>query len=64
LQTGTLPNAGAKNAPRIRRRDLPRKGTRLEAGPATEEPDLVCEILQSRRMNSGGDRPCRPVTRG
>ncbi len=43
----TLPNAGTKGAPRIRRCDLPRKpgGSR---GQVRGEPDLAGEVLRAR----------------
>lgn len=48
LQAGQLPNAGAKNAPRIRRRDLPTKGTRLASGFDSEGTDFADELIQAR----------------
>jgi hypothetical protein len=33
IRAGTLPNAGRRHAPRIRRGDLPRKSGRLTAAP-------------------------------
>ena len=42
LAQGVLPNAGAKGKPRIRRRDLPRRGTRVSG------PDIAQKILLRR----------------
>ena len=39
LYTGTIPNAGRKNAPRIRRRDVPRKAPPMKV----KGPDLTGE---------------------
>jgi len=35
VRDGTIPNAGRRHAPRIRRSDLPRKATVLRSPPAT-----------------------------
>ena len=44
IADGSIPNAGDKGRPRIRRRDLPRKATRRERS----EPDIAREILGQR----------------
>ena len=43
LSQGVLPNAGKPGRPRIRRCDLPRRGTRLSGGP-----DLASTVLRHR----------------
>ena len=43
LAQGVLPNAGTKGRPRIRRRDLPYRGTRLSDGP-----DIAQKVLLRR----------------
>lgn len=51
IAAGTLPNAGTKGAPRIRRRDLPRRGTVQR--PPPDGPDVAAEVLARRH----GERP-------
>ena len=41
LAQGVLPNAGTKGKPRVRRRDLPRRGTRLSDGPDISQKILL-----------------------
>lgn len=60
LQAGQLPNAGEKNAPRIRRGDLPRKGTRIQDGSQEGGPDLADEIIEARGLDFARNRPRRP----
>lgn len=50
---GTIPNAGKKGAPRIRRGDLPRKPKKtLRRTLSTGEPDLAEEVLRERGLAS------------
>ena len=46
IREGKVPNAGRPNAPRVRRRDLPRKPQRL---PSSEEPVHV-QAASSRQV--------------
>jgi len=55
VRQGTVPNAGRKQAPRIRRADLPRKPGRLLApsqrvsyDPTTDARDLLCRQRRTR----------------
>lgn len=51
VNDGTIPNAGKKGAPRIRRRDLPRRpghGTTEEPTLVQQNGDFADEILESR----------------
>jgi hypothetical protein len=50
IRKGTLPNAGRKHAPRIRRGDLPRKPRRSQSGSALPHTDLDAI---ARRIISG-----------
>lgn len=47
VSEGTIPNAGESGSPRIRRADLPRKGSRLDQDPE-EGDDFAAEILRRR----------------
>lgn len=47
IASGELPNAGSKHRPRVRRRDLPKKGARGGLQLVTGEPDLAGERLRS-----------------
>lgn len=49
VNEGTVPNAGVSGSPRIRRADLPRKGSRLPDQDPEEGDDFASEILRSRR---------------
>ena len=51
LRTGTIPNAGRKGAPRIRRADLPRSPRRLLASEegGSYDPITDARALRSRR---------------
>lgn len=59
VRLGRIPNAGRKNAPRIRRKDLPRKsGAAGPCSPQTLLPrdrsDLVRSVLQVRKAANDG----------
>lgn len=59
IRLGRLPNAGRKNAPRIRRKDLPLKnGSSAPASPTTflprERADLVRSVLRVHRAANDG----------
>ncbi len=45
VASGAIPNVGEKGAPRVRRRDLPRKAPRERLQLEHDEPDLAGEIL-------------------
>lgn len=59
VRLGRIPNAGRKNAPRIRRKDLPRK-TGTAAPPSTAvllpraRSELVRSVLQVRKAANDG----------
>jgi hypothetical protein len=52
LSTGSLPNAGTRGAPRILRRDLPRKPPRSKDKARSIEPDLVSQALEAAGITS------------
>jgi hypothetical protein len=50
VREGSLQNVGRKNAPRVRRKDLPLKANRIAAGPASKyDPVADAQFLLSRR---------------
>lgn len=58
VASGEISNAGEKHAPRIRRGDLPRKGSRIDAeeeqedGGEQEDAGIASEILGARAAAS------------
>ena len=48
VRSGKIPNIGKPGAPRVQRRDLPRKTPRPGFKLETGEPDLVEEILAAK----------------
>jgi len=55
IRNGSIPNAGRRSAPRIRRGDLPRKARRIEGErQSTYDPQTDARDLVSRR--NGGTR--------
>jgi hypothetical protein len=56
LESGRLPNAGEKYAPRICRKDLPKKPPKAPAAQSSDGPDLIGAVLsaQTRRIGEDG----------
>jgi len=53
LESGRLPNAGEKYAPRICRKDLPKKPPKAPTARAVDGPDLVGAVLSAPTRRVG-----------
>lgn len=56
IRQGTIPNAGRPNAPRVRRRDLPRKATGLQSADESgiSRAQIARSVVNSLRERNDG----------